>query len=122
MADNAFIAVVAADPRHIDDVLADADDPAGVAGRYMSPLAPGGYVVISHSTDEFAPERTHAASKAAAERGATWLPRPREEIARMFRGRELVDPGLVLVSYWRPDEEPGPDADQAWTYCGVAPV
>jgi len=22
----------------------------------------------------------------------------------------------------RPDGEPGPGADQAWTYCGVAPV
>ena len=51
-----------------------------------------------------------------------WLPRPKDEIARMFNGRDLVEPGLVLVSRWRPDGEPGPEADQAWTYCGVAPV
>ena len=40
----------------------------------------------------------------------------------MFNGRDLVEPGLVLVPHWRPQAEPGPDADQAWTYCGVALV
>jgi len=146
MADDQDTVVIPADLRDVDDVLAqagklldfsqpvglllvavlhnikDADDPAGIAARYLAALAPGSYVVISHSTDEFAPERTHAASAAATERGATWLPRPKDEITRMFIGRELVEPGLVLVSRWRPDAEPGPDADAAWTYCGVAAV
>ena len=146
MADEKNVGAVPADLRDVDDVLAqagklldfskpvgllfvavlhnvkDADDPAGIAARYMAALAPGSYVVISHSTDEFAPERTHAASAAATERGATWLPRPKDEIARMFNGRDLLEPGLVLVSRWRPDAEPGPDAGQAWTYCGVAPL
>lgn len=146
MNDNKNIAVVPVDLRDVDGVLAragdlldfsqpvgllliavlhnivDADDPAGIAARYMAALAPGSYLVISHSTDEFAPERTHAASKAATERGATWLPRSKNAIARMFNGRTPVEPGLVLVSQWRPNREPGADADQAWTYCGVAPV
>lgn len=146
LAEDEAIAVIPADLREVDEVLAraarlldfsqpvglmfvavlhnikDADDPAGIAARYMAALAPGSYVVISHSTDEFAPDRTHAAAAAAAERGATWLPRPRAEIARLFNGRELIEPGLVLVPRWRPDAEPGPDADQAWTYCGVALV
>jgi hypothetical protein len=146
MSDNENIEVVAADLRDEGTVLAEArqlldfsqpvgllfiavlhnivdeDDPAGIAARYLAALTPGSYVVISHSTDEFAPDRTHAASREATQRGATWLPRSRDAIGRMFNGRELVDPGLVLVSRWRPDGEPGPDADQAWTYCGVAPV
>jgi hypothetical protein len=146
LAGDENIAVIPADLRDVDDVLAqssglldfsepvglllvavlhnigDCDDPAGIAARYISALAPGSYVVISHSTDEFAPDRTHAASAAATERGATWLPRPKDAIARMFNGRDLVEPGLVLVPHWRPRAEPGPDADQAWTYCGVALV
>jgi SAM-dependent methyltransferase len=147
MAGNATTGVVRADLRDVDEVLAragtrldlskptalmfvavlhcipDSDDPAGIVARYLTALAPGSYLVISHSTDEFSPERTHAASKAAAERGAIWLPRGKDAIARMFNGRELVDPGLVLVSHWRPDGGvPSPNADRAWTYCGVARV
>jgi SAM-dependent methyltransferase len=147
MADNQTVAVVRADLRDVDEVLAaagrlldfgkptallfvavlhcipDADDPAGIVARYLAALAPGSYLVISHSTDEFNFERTHAASKAAAERGAVWLPRGKDAIARMFNGRELVDPGLVLVSHWRPDGGViSPNADRAWTYGGVARV
>jgi hypothetical protein len=146
MAVDDHVAVIPADLRDVDEVItqagklldfgrpvgllfiavlhniADADDPAGIAARYMDALAPGSYVAISHSTDEFAPERTHAASAAAAERGAIWLPRPKDDIARLFSGRELLDPGLVLVSRWRPDGPLSPEADRAWTYCGIASV
>jgi hypothetical protein len=49
------------------------------------------------------------------------LPRDKDAIARMFNGLPLVDPGLVLVSRWRPEGgSPGPGADRAWTYGGVA--
>jgi hypothetical protein len=40
----------------------------------------------------------------------------------MFGDRSLVEPGLVLVSYWRPDGEPDANADRAWAYGGVASV
>ena len=146
MADHDSTAVVRADLRDVDDVLArsseyldltqpagllfvavlhcvtDEDDPAGIAAQYTAELAPGGYVVISHSTDEFAPERTHRASAEAGARGATWIPRGKDAIAALFGGRELIDPGLVLVSRWRPDGDPGPNADRAWTYGGIAKV
>ncbi len=146
VSDNEHIRVVPADLRDVDEVLAqagklldfgrpvgllfvavlhnipDQDDPAGIAARYLAALAPGSYVVISHSTDEFDPERTHAASAAATQRGATWLPRPKADIERMFNGKWLVEPGLVLASHWRQDGPPDPEADKAWTYCGVARV
>lgn len=147
MADNVSTAVVRADLRDVGEVLAqagklldfskpvalmfvatlhcieDADDPAGIAARYIAALAPGSYLVLSHSTDEFAPARTHAVSRAAAERGAIWLPRGKDAIARMLNGLRLVDPGLVLVSRWRPDRDiPEDQAKRAWTYGAVARV
>jgi SAM-dependent methyltransferase len=103
--------------------VVDSDDPAGIAARYLDALAPGSYLILSHSTDEFAPDRTHAASKAAMDRGAIWIPRGKDAIARMFNGLPLVDPGLVLVSHWRPEGGlPTIGADRAWTYGGVAQV
>ena len=94
-----------------------------VVARYLAALAPGSYLVISHSTDEGSPEKMRANSEVAESSGAVLIPRGKDAILRMFNGRELVDPGLVLVSYWRPDGgDPGPNADRAWAYGGVAAV
>lgn len=101
--------------------LEDEDDPAAVVGRYLPAVAPGSYLALSHLTNEFAPEQMQALHDEAKRRGGeTIRARPKEEIARMFNGRELVDPGLVQVSYWHPEREPGPNADRVWSYGGVA--
>ena len=101
--------------------LPDSDDPASVVARYLSALAPGSYLILSHATDEFAPERTHQTSDEAAQRGAIWIPRGKDAILRMFNGLELLDPGLVLVSYWRPEGGvPDANASRAWVYGGIA--
>jgi SAM-dependent methyltransferase len=100
--------------------LTDADDPRDVVTRYSAAMPPGSYLVLSHQTDEFAPERMREASDLAARDGLTFVPRSREQIAGLFGGRDLVEPGLVLVPYWRPDGEPGPNAERAWAYGGIA--
>jgi SAM-dependent methyltransferase len=102
--------------------LTDDDDPAGVVARYAAAVAPGSFLVLSHQTGEFAPERMQAASAEAGRIGFTFVPRSRERILAMFGGRNLVEPGLVLVPYWRPDGEPGPNASRAWAYGAVAPL
>jgi SAM-dependent methyltransferase len=103
--------------------IPDSDDPAGVVARYLAALAPGSYLVISHATDEPSPEKMAANAQVADNSGTILIPRDKDAILRMFNGRELVDPGLVLVSYWRPEGgEPGPNADRAWVYGGVAAV
>jgi len=103
--------------------IVDADDPAGIVARYLAALAPGSYLAISHSTNEFSPEKMQANAEVADSSGTVLIPRSKDAILRMFNGRELVDPGLVLVSYWRPEGgDPGPNADRAWVYGGVAAV
>ncbi|MDQ2813350.1 MAG: SAM-dependent methyltransferase [Actinomycetota bacterium] len=101
--------------------IPDSDDPAGVVAQYLAALAPGSYLVISHATDEFSPEKMQANADVADSSGTMLIPRSKDAILRMFNGRELVDPGLVLVSRWRPDgDRPDPNADRAWVYGGVA--
>jgi SAM-dependent methyltransferase len=145
MADNQTTTVVRADLRNVEEVLGatgqlldftkpvgllfvaclhnipDHDDPAGIVARYLTALAPGSYLVISHVTDEFAPDRMHAITAEYAKRGTVFVGRGKEAIQRMFNGTELVDPGVVRISYWRPDSgQPDHNADQVWGYCGVA--
>jgi SAM-dependent methyltransferase len=147
MADNETTTVVRADLRDVDEVLASAgklldfalpvgllfvaclhnipdhDDPAGIVARYLTALAPGSYLVISHVTDELAPERMHAITAEYARRGTVFTGRSKEAIQRLFNRTELVDPGVVLSSYWRPDDgEHDYNADRVWGYSGVARV
>ncbi|MGH3288048.1 MAG: SAM-dependent methyltransferase [Streptosporangiaceae bacterium] len=103
--------------------IPDSDDPAGIVARYLAALAPGSYLAISHATAERSPEKMAANADVADSSGTMLIPRSKDAIERMFNGRELVDPGLVLVSYWRPEGgDPGPNADRAWVYGGVAAV
>ncbi|HLJ98946.1 MAG TPA: SAM-dependent methyltransferase [Streptosporangiaceae bacterium] len=145
MADNKTTTVIRADMRNVDEVLAaagklldftkptgllfvaclhnipDSDDPAGIAARYLAALAPGSYLVISHVTDEFAPDRMRAITAEYAKRGTVFVGRSKQAITGMFSGAELVDPGVVRISYWRPgNSQPGYNADRVWGYSGVA--
>jgi hypothetical protein len=147
MADNNTTTVVRADMRDVDEVLAaamkhldfaqpvallfiaslhnipDQDDPAGLVARYLDTLAPGSYLTISHVTGDFAPAKQDAVTAESGKRGATFVGRTKDTIGLMFNGNELVEPGLVQISYWRPDGgEPDPNADRVWGYCGVARI
>jgi hypothetical protein len=63
----------------------------------------------------------HLGSKLARRLGGvTFVPRRREPILEMFNGHDLVEPGLVQVSYWRPDGPQDPNADRVWAYGGIA--
>jgi hypothetical protein len=145
MAVNQATMIVHADLRDVDSVLAtagqfldwskpvallcvaclhnitDSDDPAGIVARYTEALGPGSHLVISHVTDEFAPDRMHAVTAEYAQRGTVFTGRGQQAILRMFIDRELLDPGLVLISRWRPDDDhPEYNPDRVWGYCGVA--
>jgi O-methyltransferase involved in polyketide biosynthesis len=74
------------------------DERAGeLVARVVERAAPGSYLVISHGLRTPATERV-AAVYAAAEATV----RSRQEIAAFFEGLELVEPGLVPLSDWRP--------------------
>jgi hypothetical protein len=145
MADNKTTKVIRSDMRDVDEVLTearehldftqpvgllfiavlhnvpDSDDPTGLVARYLAPAAAGSYLVISHLTDEFAPEQVHEISAENERRGSYFVGRSKEDITAMFNGLEIVDPGVVPGPYWRPDGgQPTYNADRAWGYSGVA--
>jgi hypothetical protein len=83
--------------------VADHAQAVGLVQRLMAGLAPGSYLVISDSTATS--EGMIAASEAYNSSGAVpYYVRGVEEIAAFFDGLELVEPGVVPVTEWRPQE------------------
>ena len=78
-----------------------ADDPARVVAPYLEALAPGSRLVISYATDNRWPGEDAPNSEVAESSGAVLISRGKDAILRMFNGRDLIEPGLVLVSYSR---------------------
>ena len=69
------------------------------------------------------PEQMAQVTASYAERGAVFIGRTRAQVTGMFNGRELVDPGVVQISRWRPDGGTlPPNAERVWGYAGVARV
>lgn len=70
-------------------------------------LVPGSYIAISHPTDDNLPqEQIEQAKNLYASSGNPVNIRSFDQIESFFYGLELVEPGLVYVSRWRPE---GPD-------------
>jgi hypothetical protein len=97
----------------------DSEDPWAIVNRLKDQMAPGSYLIISHVTaDHIPPQAAQQARDAYAGASAPGVPRTRAQIARFFGGLEMVRPGLVSVSGWRPDEI-GPPAGPALFYAGI---
>jgi hypothetical protein len=99
--------------------IADDDDPYGRVSSLMAALPPGSYLVISHPTDDFNPNKGES-MRVYNERSAEQaLVRDKAETARFFDGLDLLDPGVVPVAEWRPDSELTA-AKPSSMWCGVA--
>jgi hypothetical protein len=77
--------------------------PREAVARYVSMLAPGSYVVLSHGAERPttpAPTEVDRLYETSANPGVRRTP---AEIEAFFDGLELVEPGLVWTPEWRPD-------------------
>jgi hypothetical protein len=86
--------------------VADEDEPHKIIAQYRDHMAPGSYLAITHGTMEEDPagERDKAAGVYRQASSALHV-RPLADVQRFFDGFELVEPGLVWITEWRP--EPG---------------
>jgi SAM-dependent methyltransferase len=97
--------------------LPDADDPYGIVARLLDALPSGSHLVISHPTADFDAEAMGGAVAASKRSGISLVPRGRAEVEAFFKGLDLVEPGVVPVGAWRPDQEG--EAEPLNIYAGV---
>ncbi len=101
------------------DFLPVDEEAHSVMSQLVKAIPSGSHVVIAHPTWEVNPVAVDRAIEMWNTRGCTPIcARSPEAIARFFDGLELVDPGVVSCSQWRPGD--GDDTTPVLDFAGVA--
>ncbi|MDX6351729.1 MAG: hypothetical protein QOF84_6519 [Streptomyces sp.] len=97
--------------------LPDSENPASIVNRLLDALPSGSYLALSDGTDTNAAQneaiRVYNESSASS-----YHVRSPERIAGFFDGLDLVEPGVVMTSRWRPEDSDGALAEST-AVCGV---
>ena len=101
----------------------DGDDPYAIVRKLVGALPAGSYLVLSHATFDPLDPETIAAMNAVNEGiKPQFCPRTLAEVSRFFEGYDLLEPGIVSVSDWRPGPGPRPTPAEATGYGAVARI
>jgi len=94
-----------------------------VMSTIRSAICDGSYVAVTHDTLDSHKHEKDKITKVQKIYNNTSIPiffRSREEVARIFQGLYLVEPGVVFLDEWRVETDlPAPKAVR-WLYGGVA--
>ncbi|HYZ35973.1 MAG TPA: SAM-dependent methyltransferase [Pseudonocardiaceae bacterium] len=84
--------------------ISDDEDPYGIVRRYVDAVPSGSYLVLSHTITSPTMPDVDAAVAFWNEHGTPKLTqRTPEQLLRFFDGLELLEPGVVSCSRWRPE-------------------
>jgi hypothetical protein len=87
--------------------VAQLEEARSIAARVMAAVPSGSYLVLWDGT--YNPENQAALDEYEDSGAVPYIARSPEEIAGFFQGLEVLDPGVVSISLWRPDlESPEP--------------
>jgi hypothetical protein len=99
--------------------IPDTDEPAGLVSELIEAVPAGSYVAISHPASDIHAEQIAAGSAVLNKSLSSPVAfRSHEKVLSFFNDLELVEPGLVTHSQWRP--RPGADTKPYSSWAGVA--
>lgn len=97
--------------------ILDDDQAQAIVNRLLDAVPPGSYLAIAHASNEVNPGEAEAARQFWNENAKPPITfRSARQITQFFERTELIEPGVVSCSRWRPDEPDAPEVDQ---FCGV---
>ncbi|MCM6774240.1 SAM-dependent methyltransferase [Nocardia sp. CDC159] len=80
--------------------IMDAEGPADIVARYRDALAPGSYFGFTHGGDESNRDFIERSSRDTAGSPSQVVYRSRAQVAAMFDGFEILEPGVVPLQEW----------------------
>lgn len=87
--------------------ITDEEDPGSIIATFRDALPPASYLAVSHGTADFHDHTAVGRARAVYDRAtAPLVLRSHSQVARFFEGFSLVNPGLVQLPLWRPDDKP----------------
>lgn len=111
------VAVIAAALAHF---WPDDDHPAQILRRYTAALPAGGFVIFTHARGDRLPAAVLEQAVAVYSQTAPIFPRTASQIAAFLEGFDVIEPGLVEASQWRPSGAPVDEIGQAQFLAAVA--
>jgi hypothetical protein len=100
--------------------IPDEEDPWSMVARLRDSIRPGSYLVLTHVTGDARNADTMSEIRGIYDEATEPLvPRTKDEFSRFFDGFELVPPGVVFTSQWRPTGEYYAKGGTRWAYAGV---
>lgn len=102
--------------------VSDEEDPGAIVAALTERLPEGSCLILTHATADF-DDGTILEQAASVYDGATanLALRGAAQVRELFKGFELVDPGLVQIPLWRPDG-PVPQGQELRQHLGYAGV
>ncbi|MFB7906341.1 SAM-dependent methyltransferase [Kitasatospora sp. NPDC059146] len=101
--------------------VSDDEDPWKLIAAVRDRLPAGSALVLSHASLEARPDQAEDHQKLYRMTPTPLTMRTRDQVTAMFDGFELVEPGVVHLPQWRPDQ-PGTVGEHPERIAGVAGV
>jgi S-adenosyl methyltransferase len=105
----------------IINYIIDSAEAHAIVKRLVNALPPGSYLAMSHPTAEIHSEAIETSIEQYNASGAPPIrTRSRQELTEFFDGLELLEPGVVSCSLWRPNRTDLGTPIEVTQYCGLA--
>ncbi|MBB5957865.1 hypothetical protein FHS29_004460 [Saccharothrix tamanrassetensis] len=88
-------------------------DPAGVVAAYRDAVVPGSGLALSQFTADLQPAEMAGIVEVMKKSMNPMYPRSRAEITDLLTGFDIVEPGVVPLPLWRPEDDAVEEADPA---------
>ncbi|GAA2288651.1 SAM-dependent methyltransferase [Nonomuraea roseoviolacea subsp. roseoviolacea] len=104
--------------------VSEDEGPEEIIGTLREVMAPGSHLVMSHGTSDARPDAVSKGVEVYRSATSPLTLRSRERVRELFAGFDLVEPGMVWLPQWRPDQTDmidfaAEDPQSSLIVCGV---